>query len=82
MSSRKFNGLLAYSRASVIVSGEAKDLFQRKWFRELMPTLFRFLTVVGGSAALLYGSMYLLATQFEPEPQPVAKKIPNIRINR
>lgn len=52
------------------------------WLREHMPTLFRFLTVVGGSAALLYGSMYMLATAFEPEPQPVVKKIPNIRVNR
>lgn len=45
-----------------------------------MPSLFKFLTVVGSIAGLIYGTLYILATQFEPEPRTVSKQVTGIKI--
>lgn len=47
-----------------------------------MPTLFRFLTIVGVLAAMLYGGSYFLATQFEPAPRETSKVVPGVKIRR
>ncbi len=47
-----------------------------------MPSLFRFLFVVGSLAAITYGGLYVLAVYFEPEPKEVRKSIPGVKIRR
>lgn len=46
-----------------------------------MPSLFRFLFVVGILAGLAYGGMFALATLVEPEQREMRVKIPANRIN-
>lgn len=41
-----------------------------------MPTLFRFLFVVGALAAIVYGGMWGLATFVEPQPREMSQPIP------
>lgn len=47
-----------------------------------MPTLFRFLTIIGVLAAVLYGGSYFLANQFEPTPEETSKVVPGVKIRR
>lgn len=47
-----------------------------------MPSLFRFLMVVGTLAAVGYGSLYVLAHYFEPERKEVRKSLPSVKIRR
>ncbi len=47
-----------------------------------MPSLFRFLFIVGSLAAIVFGSMYLLATYLEPEPQEVSESIGTIKTSK
>ena len=47
-----------------------------------MPSLFRFLFVVGVLVAIVYGGLWALATYFEPVPKEVRKSVPGIQINR
>ena len=47
-----------------------------------MPSLFRFLFVVGMLVAVTYGSLYVLAVYFEPEQQEVQKPLASIKIRR
>lgn len=47
-----------------------------------MPSLLRFLAVVGALTAIVSGGLYLLATEFEPEQQEVTKPVPNVKIRR
>jgi hypothetical protein len=47
-----------------------------------MPTLFRFLTIVGVLGASLYGGSYFLATVYEPEPQETSKVLPGVKIRK
>ncbi|MEQ1695895.1 MAG: hypothetical protein ABL901_08645 [Hyphomicrobiaceae bacterium] len=47
-----------------------------------MPSLLRFLVVVGGLTAMVSGGLYVLATQFEPVQQEVSKPVPNVKIRR
>ena len=47
-----------------------------------MPSLFRFLLIVGTLSAIGYGGLYLLATQFEPEPREVAQPVPGVKIRK
>ena len=49
---------------------------------DTMPSLVRFLVVVGLLTALVSGGLYVLATQFEPTQQEVAKPVPNVKIRR
>lgn len=47
-----------------------------------MPSLTRFLVTFGSLAAVLCASLYLLARQFEPEPQEVVKVVPGVKIRK
>ena len=47
-----------------------------------MPSLFRFLIVVGSLAAITYGGLYVMAVYFEPEPKEVRKPLPGIQIRK
>ena len=47
-----------------------------------MPSLVRFLVVVGTLSAVVSGGLYLLATKFEPAQHEVTKPIPNVKIRR
>ena len=47
-----------------------------------MPSLFRFLFVVGSIAGVVYGGLYVMAVYFEPEPKEVRKPIPGVQIQR
>jgi hypothetical protein len=44
-----------------------------------MPSLFRFLTVVGVIGGLIYGAMYLLATMVEPKTREISVTVPQDR---
>lgn len=45
-----------------------------------MPSLIRFLTIIGVIFAMFYGGMYVLATYFEPEPREISKTIRNVKV--
>lgn len=47
-----------------------------------MPSLFRFLFVVGTLGALVFGGLYVLAVYFEPETREVSKPVPGIKIRK
>jgi hypothetical protein len=41
-----------------------------------MPSLFRFLTVVGILGGLAYGTMFMLAHWFDPKPREITVSVP------
>lgn len=45
-----------------------------------MPSLIRFLTTCGLLVGLFYGSMYVLAKYFQPEPKEISKVVRNLRV--
>jgi hypothetical protein len=45
-----------------------------------MPTLLRFLTIVGLLAGLFYGAMFVLANFFEPQPREMTKSIRDVKV--
>jgi hypothetical protein len=45
-----------------------------------MPSLFRFLAVVGTIGAIILGVLYILATKFEPTTRTVTKPIPGVKV--
>ncbi len=45
-----------------------------------MPSLIRFLTVCGVLVGLFYGSMYVLAKYFQPEPKEISKAVRNLKV--
>ena len=45
-----------------------------------MPTLLRFLTIIGILVGLFYGSMFVLANFFEPQPREMTKSIRDVKI--
>jgi hypothetical protein len=45
-----------------------------------MPSLFRFLFIVGTAGAIIAGGLYVLATKFEPEPRTVTKPVPGVKV--
>ena len=47
-----------------------------------MPSLFRFILIVGLLVAAGYGGLYVLATQFEPNPQEVTHPIGSVKIRK
>ena len=47
-----------------------------------MPSLFRFILVVGLLLAAGYGALYVLATKFEPQPQEVTQPIGSVKIRK
>lgn len=47
-----------------------------------MPTLFRFILVVGSLVGLTFGGLYALATYVEPPQKEVAQPVPGIKVRR
>ncbi len=47
-----------------------------------MPSLFRFLVIVGALSAISIGGLYVAATYFEPEQREVSKSVPGVKIRR
>jgi hypothetical protein len=45
-----------------------------------MPSLIRFLAVIGVLVGLFYGGMFLLATVFEPEQRELSKPVRNLQL--
>lgn len=54
--------------------------FGQRWLC-VMPSLFRFLFVLGVLAALAYGAMFALVFFVEPETRPMSVTIPADRLN-
>ena len=44
-----------------------------------MPTLFRFLMILGVIAGVVTGSLYVLAEYFQPEPKEISKALRNVK---
>lgn len=44
-----------------------------------MPTLFRFILVLGLIAGTVAGSLYVLAEYFQPEPQEISKSLRGVK---
>jgi hypothetical protein len=44
-----------------------------------MPSLFRFLTVVGVLGGLVYGTLFALATWYDPKPREITVSVPQDR---
>jgi hypothetical protein len=47
-----------------------------------MPSLFRFLFVLGLLSAITFGGLYLIGEYFEPESKQVVKVLPGVKIRR
>jgi hypothetical protein len=47
-----------------------------------MPSLFRFLTLIGVLGGLTYGAMFMLASWFDPKPREITVTIPPDRFAR
>ena len=47
-----------------------------------MPSLFRFLLLVGLFAGLVYAGMIALVTFVEPQPREMSQTIPPARLNK
>lgn len=47
-----------------------------------MPSLFRFLLVLGTLCGIGFGGLYLLATQFEPQPREITQQMPAVKIRK
>lgn len=47
-----------------------------------MPSLFRFLVIAGTLGSVVCGGLYILATQFEPQPEEVTKVVPGVKIRK
>jgi hypothetical protein len=62
-------------------ANKAADISSRSEF-DKMPSLVRFLVVVGALTAAVAGGLYVLATQFEPAQQEVTKPVPNVKIRK
>jgi hypothetical protein len=45
-----------------------------------MPTLFRFLMVLGLIVGGIAGSLYVLAEYFQPEPKEISKALRNVKV--
>lgn len=46
-----------------------------------MPSLFRFLFIIGLIAGAIYGGMLALVTFVEPQPREISVRVPNDRLN-
>jgi hypothetical protein len=47
-----------------------------------MPSLFRFLFVVGTLGALVLGGLYLMAVFLEPEQGEISTSVPGVKVRR
>lgn len=45
-----------------------------------MPSLIRFLVVCALITGVVYGSLYVLAEFFEPEPKEISKPLRNLKL--
>ncbi|MET0687808.1 MAG: hypothetical protein ABWY38_01200 [Methyloceanibacter sp.] len=45
-----------------------------------MPTLFRFLMIVGLFVGSIAGGLYVLAEYFQPEPKEISKALRHVRV--
>ena len=45
-----------------------------------MPSLFRFLVVLGIAGALVFGGLYVLAVYFEPVPRETSTPLPGVKV--
>ena len=59
----------------------ALNILGRKRVRH-MPSLIRFLVVVGVLGAVVYGGLYAMAVFFEPEPKETSTTVQGVRIPR
>jgi hypothetical protein len=57
----------------------AKNVWEK---RCPMPSLFRFLFILGTLVGVSYGGLYVAATYFEPEPKEVSKPVPGVKIRK
>jgi hypothetical protein len=48
----------------------------------IVPTLFRFLVIVGVLAALGYGAMWALVLYVEPQPREISVTIPPTKLGK
>lgn len=47
-----------------------------------MPSLLRFVFVLGVVATLLFGGLFVLATYFEPDQRETVTTVPNVKIKK
>lgn len=47
-----------------------------------MPSLFRFLFIVGTLSGLVFAGLYFLATEFEPEQRDVKYRLEDLQVER
>jgi hypothetical protein len=47
-----------------------------------MPSLIRFLVVVGVLGAIVIGGLYVMAVFFEPEPKETTTPLPGVKVRR
>ena len=47
-----------------------------------MPSLFRFLFVLGLLAAVTFGGLFVMAEFFEPQPKEISQPVPGVKIRR
>lgn len=47
-----------------------------------MPSLLRFVFVLAVLGGLVSGSLYVLATYFEPEPKEISKPLRNVKLKK
>jgi len=47
-----------------------------------VPSLFRFLVVVGVLAGLAYGAMFALVTFVQPQPRDMTQSLPASKLNK
>jgi hypothetical protein len=65
----------------IIASPLASNIPGRERVRH-MPSLVRFLVVVGVLCGLVYGGLYIMAVFFEPEPKETSTTVQGVRIPR
>jgi hypothetical protein len=47
-----------------------------------MPSLFRFLTMVGVLGALVFGGLYVASIMLEPEQKEMSAPVPGVKVRR
>ena len=47
-----------------------------------MPSLFRFLFLVGILGGVVFGGLYVMATRFEPDQREEKKVVPGVKIRQ
>lgn len=47
-----------------------------------MPSLFRFLFIVGTLSGLVFAGLYVLATEFEPQQRELTYRLEDVQVER